>query len=279
MCTEFGAKLQEAITARDNDINSFVWKDRTGNTVRLMDMDQNELKKCYRHCVQMLTNKDLYRPGKLEVRKNIQKCWDSCNTELFARYLFHEADQDVIKTAKHLLDYINTHRANNEVSLEDSITVFFNNVPPIFESVTVGKLMDYCFDKLDVLNRKMISDKFIYAQGIWLTEEEKKDLTEYNNGKIRNRMEVVKERLCLHPDTPLRISPTGLSFAEFRSLVQLPALPKITSLSTIALKTLRDKILLLLDNDLDYHIAKWNKFKENIERVAEYKNWDLTWNN
>ena len=279
MNTEFGAKLQEAIAAKDNDINSFVWKDRNGNSVRLMDMDQTELKKCYRHCNQMLTNKDLYRPGKIEVRKNIKKCWDSCNTELFARYLFHESNQDVIKTAKDLLDFINTHRRENDVTLEDSILVFFNNVPPIFESVTVGKLMDYCFDKLDVLNRKMIADKFIYAQGIWLTEEEKKDLTEYNNGKLKNRMEVIKERLCLHSDTPLRISPTGLSFAEFRSLVQLPALPKITSLSTIALKTLRDKILLLLDNDLDYHIEKWNKFKTNIERVAEYKNWDLNWNN
>lgn len=74
MNTEFGAKLQEAIAAKDNDINSFVWKDRNGNSVRLMDMDQTELKKCYRHCNQMLTNKDLYRPGKIEVRKNIKKC-------------------------------------------------------------------------------------------------------------------------------------------------------------------------------------------------------------
>lgn len=85
---------------------------------------------------------------------------------MFARYLFHESNQDVIKTAKDLLDFINTHRRENDVTLEDSILVFFNNVPPIFESVTVGKLMDYCFDKLDVLNRKMIADKFIYAQGI-----------------------------------------------------------------------------------------------------------------
>lgn len=88
-------------------------------------------------------------------------------------------------------------------------------------------------------------------------------------------MEVIKERLCLNPDIRLRVSPTGLSFAEFRSLVQLTALPKISSLSTIALKTLRDKVLLLLDNDLDYHINKWTKIMKDIERVAEYKNWDL----
>ena len=136
--------------------------------------------------------------------------------------------------------------------------------------------MDVCFDKLDVLNKKMITDKFIIAQGIWLTDEEKQELTELETGgKIRNRMEVIKERLCLNPDIRLRVSPTGLSFAEFRALIQLSDLPKISSLSTIALKTLRDKVLLLLDNDLDYHINKWMKIKKDIERVAEYKNWNL----
>lgn len=82
-------------------------------------------------------------------------------------------------------------------------------------------------------------------------------------------MDVIKERLCLPNDIKIRICPTGLSFAEFRSLVQLSTLPKISSLSTIALRTLRDKILLLLDNDMNYHIDKWNTILNNIKRVAE----------
>lgn len=275
MNTEFGAKLKEAITAKDNDINNLVWKDKTGATVRLMDLTQNELKRYHRHCEQMLTNRDIYKPGKLVIRENIQKCWDSCNAELFVRYLLHECDTD-IRTTKDLLDFINSQRKNNNVSVEDSISVLFTGLPPIYEKITVGKLMDVCFDKLDVLNKKMITDKFIIAQGIWLTDEEKKDLTEIEeSGKARNRMEVIKERLCLNPDIKLRICPTGLTFAEFRALIQLSDLPKISSLSTIALKTLRDKILLLLDNDLDYHINKWSKIKKDIERVAEYKNWNL----
>lgn len=275
MNTEFGAKLKEAITAKDNDINNLVWKDKTGATVRLMDLTQNELKRYHRHCEQMLTNRDIYKPGKLVIRENIQKCWDSCNAELFVRYLLHECDTD-IRTTKDLLDFVNMQRNNNNVSVEDSISVLFTGLPPIYEKITVGKLMDVCFDKLDVLNKKMITDKFIIAQGIWLTDEEKKDLTEIEeSGKARNRMEVIKERLCLNPDIKLRICPTGLTFAEFRALIQLSDLPKISSLSTIALKTLRDKILLLLDNDLDYHINKWLKIKKDIERVAEYKNWNL----
>ena len=275
MDTEFGAKLKKAITAKDNDVNSLVWKDKTGVNIRLMDISQNELKRYHRHCEQMLTNRDIYKPGKLVIRENIQKCWDSCNAELFARYLMHDCETD-IKTNKDLLDFINVQRKANNVDVEDSISVLFTGLPSIYEKVTVGKLMDVCFDKLDVLNKKMITDKFIIAQGIWLTDEEKQELTELETGgKIRNRMEVIKERLCLNPDIRLRVSPTGLSFAEFRALIQLSDLPKISSLSTIALKTLRDKVLLLLDNDLDYHINKWMKIKKDIERVAEYKNWNL----
>ena len=73
----------------------------------------------------------------------------------------------------------------------------------------------------------------------------------------------------------LRVSPTGLSFTEFRSLVQLSSLSKISSLTTIALKTLRDKILLLLDNDLDYHINKWSTLMSNIQRVADARNIEI----
>lgn len=224
----------------------------------------------------MLYNSNPWSPGKFIVRENIYKTWDSCNTELFVRYLLHDCDTD-IKTKKDILDYINSQRSSHEEDiLNESISVLFNGLEPIFEKVTVSRLMDACFDKLDILNKKMITDKFILAQGIWLTDNEKVELTEVDsNGRVRNRMEVIKERLCLNPDIKLRVSPTGLSFSEFRSLVQLTSLPKITSLSTIALKTLRDKILLLLDNDLNYHINKWHTLMSNIQRVAEARNISL----
>ena len=216
------------------------------------------------------------------MRKNIHLTWDACNTELFVRYLLHECNTE-LKTKKDILDYINSKRTTGDQDiLNESIAILFSGLPPIFEKVTVNRLMDACFDKLDVLNKKMISDKFIWSQGIWLTEEEKAELTEIMpDGKIRNRMEVIKERLAgyVNADVKLRITPTGLTFAEFRSLVQLPPLPKISSLSTVALKTLRDKILLLLDNDLDYHINKWTTLINNIERVAEFKNYQLVTKN
>lgn len=270
--TEFGEKLRDVLES----INSLTWRDKSGNDVKLMDASVEDLRKWYKHCYEMLYNVSPWNPGKYTVRENIHRTWDSCNTELFVRYILHECDTD-IKTKKDILDYINKQRAAQTTDILDkSIATIFNGVPPIFEKVTVNRLMDACFDKLDVLNKKMITDKFILAQGIWLTDEEKVELTEVGeDGKPRNRMEVIKERLCLNPEIKLRVSPTGLSFAEFRSLVQLTSLPRISSLTTVALKTLRDKILLLLDNDLDYHINKWSTLMSNIQRVAEARNIEI----
>ena len=188
--------------------------------------------------------------------------------------MLHEKDIPGLKTKMDLLNLINEYKANSEDNILDQpISIMFDGLDPIFERITVSRLMDACFDKLDVLNKKMITDKFILSQGIWLTDEEKLELTETDDrGRTRNRMDVIKERLCLPSDVKIRICPTGLSFAEFRSLVQLSTLPKISSLSTIALRTLRDKILLLLDNDMNYHIDKWTTLLNNINRVAEARN-------
>lgn len=274
MNTEFGEKLRTAM----DSIESLAWKTKEGNIVKLINESEDNIRKYYTHCHNMLYNTNQYSPGKYEIRKNIAKTWADCNTELFVRYLLHECNTQ-IKTRKDLLDFINQTRENTEDNIMDkSITTLFDGLDPIFEKITIKRLMDACFDKLDVFNNKMVSDKFILSQGIWLTDEEKVELTEtLPDGKTRNRMEVIKERLCFkHPEqVRLRISPTGLTFSEFRSLFQLPLLPKISSLSTIALKTLRDKVLLLLDNDLNYHIEKWTTLMNNIKRVAEARNISL----
>lgn len=266
-------KLQEAIERKNNDITSYSWRLQNGNEIKLIDCTETELNKYYKHCTDMLYNKSLYNPGKYTIKENIKKTYDNCNTELFIRFLIKECNLETIKTNRDLLDFINEFRKVNEVNITDSISVMFTNVPAIFEKITVGKLMDGCFDKLDVVSKKMISDKFILSQGIWLTDKEKEELTEYDeNGKIRNRMEVIKERLLINPSIILRIDPNGLSYSQFRAMVQLPSLPKISSLPSVTLETLRDKVLLLLDNDLNYHIEKWTNLKECIEKIAEHKN-------
>lgn len=273
--TEFGNALQSAIESKKSDINQLVWKDKSGKEVRLMDLSKEDLQKVYNHATDMLYNTNKYTPGRIQVKQNIKTLIANCNAELFLRYILHDCNVDILRTNIQVIEFIRQCKTANNLSDNDSVTTLFTSVPVEFESVTLGQLIDACFDKLDIINRKMISDKFILSQGIWLTEEEKKDLTELDNeGKVRPWLDVIKERLLLD-NVKLRVDPKGFSYSEFRSLVHLEPLPKISRLPSDTLRLLRDKVFILLDADTDYHIQKWTNIKDNIEKIAEYKGIDL----
>ena len=278
--TDFGDTLNKAIeTSKERartDINNLVWKYKNGTSKRLMDMDQDELQKCYDHCNSMLYSKTKTTPGKYVIKQIINRTYENVNAELFMRYILHEVNLEMFKTNKDLFDFIIAQKSSLNLKDSDYVTTIFTSVPTIFEKVTIDRLLSACFDKLDALNRKIISDKFIVSQGIWLTNEEKKELQEFVDGKQRDFMDVIKERLILNNSLKLRIDRKGLSYNEFRSLVKLDQYPKISSLPTATLTLLRDKILLLLDYDVEYHIAKWENLISNIKKVAEKKNFILT---
>ena len=269
--TEFGDALKNAMANKINDLNQYVWKGKDGKEIRLLDMSPDELQKVYNHTTDMLYNTNKYTPGKLQVKKNIRTLISHCNAELLKRYIIHECNVDILKSPIEIIQFIRNSKKANNLTDTDSVTTLFNHLPKEFESITLDLLLSSCLDQLDIINRKMISDNFILSQGIWLTDSEKFDLTEYDsNGQIRPWMEVIKERLIL-PNIKLRVDPKGFSYSEFRSLIHLSPLPKISSLPTDTLRLLRDKVFILLDADTDYHIAKWEEIKSNIEKVAEYK--------
>lgn len=273
--TDMKNAFEKALDRRKNDINAFVWKEQNGNEVRLMDMSQAQLQKIYDHCNQMLYNTVTYSPGKYVIRTNLQKAWDACNTELFLRYLLHECNVEQLKTNKDVLTLINAGKRSNGITDDDYITELFDGIPVVFEKIKINDLLNACFDKLGNFSKKLISDKFILSQGVWLTDDEKEDLIEYDeNGKLRNRLEVMKERLFLNK-IRLRIDQRGFSYKEFRALINLTPFPKISSLPTTTLQLLRDKVLLILDNQLNYHIEKWEGIKSQIKKVAEYKKFTL----
>lgn len=194
---------------------------------------------------------------------------------MFVRSLFG-MEGSIIKTNRDLLEYVNSMRRENSLTDDTSISIIFNNLDPQFESITINDLLNACFDKLGVVNRKIVTNQFIYSVGIWLTDEELRDLTEYDgDGKIKDRREVIKDRLFIASPVKLRLNSEGFSFAELRALIQMGDFPKVTSLPTVALKALRDKALILLDADVDYHITKWKTLLDNVKRVADYKNWQV----
>jgi len=129
-------------------------------------MSNEDLQKVYNHATDMLYNNDKYTPGRFQVKKNIKTLIANCNAELLLRYILHDCNIDILRTNLQVIDFIRQNKAANNLSGTDSVTTLFRNVPVEFESVTLDKLIDACFDKLDIINRKMISDKFILSQGI-----------------------------------------------------------------------------------------------------------------
>lgn len=237
-----------------------------------MDLTPEQLRHAHEHCVEMLDNKDPYHPGVQRKRDQVRKMWDCANTELLLRYILHECNIEGLSTNKDLLDYISTHKKINGVKNSDSVTTIFDGLSDVYSRITIDDLLSACLDSMPAFNKRLVSDKFLLSIGIWLTEQEKKDLTEYDgNGTYRSRKDVIKERLLLNPSADIRFNSKGLSYAEFRSLIRIEGRPKFSMLTTDALRLLRDKVLLMLDQDLEYHIQKWTVLKDKLEMVAEQR--------
>lgn len=101
------------------------------------------------------------------------------------------------------------------------------------------------------------------------------ELTEFNpDGTRRSYFEVMKERLMMK-DVSLRRDSKGFSYAEFRTLLMLENNNKICELSTFTLNLLKDKVIFMLENELTYHIDKWEELIRQIEKVADYKKFEL----
>ena len=274
--SDLGDKLVKAFEDKENDINSWIWLRENGTTARLLDLDAGELQNIYNHTLDMLYRKTNYKYGKYEVRKNIQNMYLACDAELFHRYISHDTTLDLFKTNKNILDYINTFKEQTGANNDSSLSVAFSNIPKEYENLTIGDLLSACLDTLYPISRKIISNQFIMSLGIWFTNEDKKDLTEFDeNGNLRPWIKVMKERLFIDGGF-FKVTPSGLSYNELRALLNIQDNTRVSALPTFTLKTLRDKILLILDNNLEYHIKKWNTIKSRIEKVAEYKGWHLT---
>jgi len=270
--SDLADKLVKAFDDKENDINRWVWKMSNGNEVRMMDMTPEQLQHAYLHVLEMLNNKDPYHPGVQRKRDQVRRMWDCANTELLLRHILYDCNVEGLRTNKDLLDYISAHKQANNVSNSDTVDKIFNGLSDGYNRITVDSLLSACLDALPAFNKKLLSDKFILSLGIWLTEQEKKDLTDYDsNGRFRNRKDVIKERLFLAPNVDIRFNSKGLTYSEFRSLLRIEGRPKFSTMTTDVLTLLRDKVLLLLDQDLEYHIQKWTTIKEKLELVASQK--------
>ena len=276
-------RLEEAMASKKADIKSFVWKGEkkevngvlTQEEVRLIDADENQLKKFYNHCMSMLYNQDKQNPGRYLLLDIIKDQIARCNCELFLRWL----EQEKGKPRFTFLSDVRTILDNNKDSIPDTksvpISAIVGGCPDEFKEIPISLIIDGCIDRLGYFNKQHITLSFILKQGLWFTQQELKDLTEKNeDGTTKDRVEVVKERLGLiKPGINLYITPKGLNFAQLKAMISLRS-KKYSELTTDQLKTLRNIILFALSDEVRFHINQWEARISQLQEVAKLK--DIT---
>ena len=274
-------RLEEAIASKKADIKSFVWKGEkkevngvlTQEEIRLIDADENQLRKFYNHCMSMLYNEDKQNPGRYLLLNIIKDQIERCNCELFLRWL----EQEKGKPRFTFLSDIRTILDNNKDSIPDTksvpISAIVGGCPDEFKEIPISLIIDGCIDRLGYFNKQHITLSFIVKQGLWFTQQELKDLTERNeDGTIKDRIEVVKERLGLElkPNINLYITPKGLTFGQLKAMLLLRS-KKYSELTTDQLKTLRNVILFALSDEVRFHINQWESRITQLKEVAKFK--------
>lgn len=276
----FKEKLQAAFDKRGNDINSYTWKGRKqmidGQVVqdekKLVDCTPGELRGFYAHCESMLRNTNKEYPGRYVLLDVIKDQRMRCNAELFLRWM--ESDMGVkrfvfLETLRGFLD------VNREVIRDPKdcpINVAVGECPQEYANIPADVVMEGCLDRLGKFNKQHLTLTFILKQGLWCTKQENAELAlvKDNSGNARDKSEVVKERLGLKPTINLYLSPKGLSFAQLRAMVNLKS-KKYAELTTEQLKTLRNRVLFSLEDEVNFHIGQWEERKKQIEAVCEAK--------
>ena len=289
--TVLGDKLGEALSAKANDINNFVWKGPKVNGVqeeiRLVDADFYQLQKFYNHCNEMLYNKNSKYPGRVVLKDIVQDQIQRCRAELLIRWLRSEKQYTTTNCLEDLRAIIsnNKEELTQEVIKTYAIGNIMNGLPIEFERVPISLVMDACLDSLGVLDNSHLTLNFIVKMGLWFTPQEmQKPVAEGGlykkdpeTGKAVNRLEVVTKELRLNPSISLRIDNTGLSYAEFRSMCRLKR-DKYANLTSDQLRLLSNKVLYRFQDQCEMQAKQWQDKIAEILKVAESKGWDVTRN-
>lgn len=282
-------KLTEAINARNNDVNSFVWKlarksDGTQEEVRLMDATPEQLNKFYNHCNSMLYSTDKLNPGRYVLLNIIKEQREKCNVELFLRKLETGAicaDGKGYPRYLYLQDlrtFMDAHKDQfpaNELK-NISIATCTSGLPREFERISIDSVLSACLDTLGYFDNKHITFSFILNLGVYLTPAEMREFTEKDkDGNTRSKLEVIKERLNINPAVRLNVKSSGLNFTELRAMIGLRP-KKYSELTTDQLVTLRNKVLFRLEQEVNFHIDSWEERIRQIKLVAQTRGIELT---
>lgn len=288
-----GDKLAEAM----NNVNNYVWKGPKREVageimqpeIKLMEATPEQLQSFYDHCYSMLYSTDKKNPGRCVLYEMVQEQQRKCNIELFIRYVegkyLNTTGRDIYSRHLYYMD-LNTLLNNNlEVLPKEAydttsikVVTDSSDFPSEFRNITISDVRDACLDRLGVFNRDHLSLNFITKIGIWFTQQERKDLEEYDpkTGKSRDRLQVIRERHNLRSDVRLQTKQSGLTYAELRAMLNLKT-KRYSELTTDQLVLLRNKVLFYFLEELDKHIAQWKERMRQIKEVAEKRGIELNY--
>lgn len=279
-------------------LDTYVWKDarlthnkaETQLQTKMVDMDEDQLQMIYDHCKEMLYNTDPSNLGRMIVIDQIVKQLDYCGAELALRWFKTLQDQkgNYIYSNETLMSELRSWMS--EFEPDDSYTLKdFVSVPAEYRNVKITSLQLACRDALGSFDHSKITHSFIYNMGIFLTQEELKEIDDdLKEAGLNPDSYTLQAKINNHIKLPLsvmnvelRVNPKGLSGTELQDMINLKRIRgwkmcKYSSLSTSQLRTLRSKVLCALEDRTKHQAKKWKEIMGQIEEVAKYKHFKLS---
>lgn len=153
-------KLEAAIEAKKNDVNSYVWKlarksDGSQEEIKLMDATPEQLKQFYDHCYSMLYSTDKVNPGRYVLLDIIKDQREKCNVEIYLRklnsgsltngvsYPRNNYCQDIMECIQKNREHFPSSELKNI-----SIAAITGGLPREFERLSIASVIDGCLDQL-----------------------------------------------------------------------------------------------------------------------------------
>ena len=270
-------RLTEALTNKENDINTFIWKskktrneegDYVQKSTKMVDMDVDTLKRNLKYCETMLYNQNKEHPGRVVFLDIIRDARERCNVELFLRWLYKE--NNINKYS--FMNIITTFFQNNPTLKRDELLLndVIGQCPLEFQNIPVELVLDGCMDSLGIFNSKrqrIITTSFVLRQGVWPTAEEKQ---EFIRNKVKLTNKNILDYLEVNPKHTVRISSKGLSLKCMKSIINLQE-KKYSDMSLMQLELLRNRILFALEREVKYHIDQWKLREKQLKMVLASK--------
>lgn len=270
-------RLTEALANKENDIKTFIWKGKKERnadgeyiqeSTKMVDLDVATLKKILEKCETMLYNNSKKTPGRTVFLDIIKDAQNRCNVELFLRWLSKENQINRYS----FMSIIMTFLSNNPTLKREELTIndIVGKCPLEFQDLPIDLVLDGCMDTLGTFNSKnqrIITNSFVLRQGVWPSEEEKK---EFSRNHIKMSVKNILDYLEVNNNHTVRIDSKGLTLKQMKSILGIKD-KKYSDMSGMQLELLRNRILFALEREVRFHINQWKNREKQIKLVLASK--------